>query len=1674
MAVAPKQNAVEILGKLVPLNTLGEAGLSELLDSAVFEKLKRGAVLFNEGDTESLNVYLLSGKVALLSGKQEMDTVDAKDDTARFPLAHQIPRKFTVVARSRVEVVRVDNRLLGQLIAQASSSPHEMAAVDDDAPDDWMSQLLQLPVFQQLPPANIQRVIMGMEEIALEQGDPVFDQGDEGDYFYLINKGQCSISRSAENGQEELARPGPGESFGEESLLSGRPRAGSATMRRDGTLVRLAKARFLEIVIEPLFQRVSYQHALGTIERGALWLDVRPSPVFEKAHLPASINLPMSSLRYQSSSLDPDRNYIVCCNDSGDQATAAYLLLEQGFKVTLLEGGMPEATADQEQQKPSAPGGDVVDLHPAKAATAKPGTTPAQGDEERLQQRLIKAELLARQQHGHLKKLKQELEEADTRLIRAEQQEAEFEDRSATFDEETARLKQALREKSDTLAGLVEQAGRIEALQAEKAAVAACMIDLEDTIASLQQTLEDERTKQGEVGNRIEALEQQRDQSAGERDAAREQVQALEQQLAGQEQVASRQQDEIEALQKALQETQQQHEAQAQSLDGIEQQRQEARQQLNDARGEAEALRSQLATVDQKLQTSERREEDGQKALDAARGEIAGIEARLAEQERESEARLEQSTEALQRLQQELDEERQRLTQVQEHKQATEAESQEVQVALGKAAERADELGRALQQSAAEQQVIENKYLEETESLHQTLKQQQAEIERYKDIEQQLAAAAGQAETLEQRLADAEHNEAEQQQLQQQVLEQAQSKQRQAESETAALQTQQTEREAELQAAREKLQQLEQALQTQGQSSQEALQDITGQLKQAHQEQAGQAQQLEQLLMEKEAADGQLVSVRQEITLLEARLSDEAGAGQAELDELHRQLESSQLALDEARVGQSEMERQREAWQAEKTSAEQRLGEAKQKLDELETRLAENGAASEQHYAAQQQLIEQLQQDLANEKERFGETGHALVQLELEKSKAADEVQTLKEVLQQRDLELGRQMQALALAEKALEQQDAAPGQDLEQLRNELKEACEARDVSEDRLQQLQSRVVIGDDSDTGEQKALHAEIKTLTDALEESEKSYDEMAARVVQLQSAVPAAGVAGDDAEAEQLLHDKQAAEQEVERLGAEVEDLRSVMAQYVRQIQAAQEGGESESADALRTELELVREQAETDLAGMGEELEALQSELQERQLNGSADVAENEALKQELEAVSRRLEQQQEEVRQAEGGQNNLLEDVELNKSEIARLKEALEIATVEVEEAEFKRQEEIDMRKQLEESLYQLQQEMGESRARELLSGDPASGMPASIGQEARRPARGRAVLSALAGALIAFAVADGLSIVSGGGELIGSLLQGRAPERVVLERTPGPVSPTSDKPRLQAAGQADSPAVAAEPAGRQAVTAEALANKQAVEQAPVLESIAAESDGLIRDRLRNGARGPAMQTIHGGKLVMGSERDPLAIEERPVHEVSIADFAIGRNEVTFDEYDAFARDTGRKLPDDQGWGRGQRPVINVTWEDARDYARWLSGKTGQRYRLPTEAEWEYAATGGSDSYYWWGYEVGNGLANCFNCGSRWDGWQTAPIGSFGENPYGLQNTAGNVMEWVEDCYHPNYEGAPDDGSAWSEADCGQQVVRGGAFNRPVDALRATYRSHFDQTARLPMVGFRLARDLRR
>jgi formylglycine-generating enzyme required for sulfatase activity/class 3 adenylate cyclase len=222
----------------------------------------------------------------------------------------------------------------------------------------------------------------------------------------------------------------------------------------------------------------------------------------------------------------------------------------------------------------------------------------------------------------------------------------------------------------------------------------------------------------------------------------------------------------------------------------------------------------------------------------------------------------------------------------------------------------------------------------------------------------------------------------------------------------------------------------------------------------------------------------------------------------------------------------------------------------------------------------------------------------------------------------------------------------------------------------------------------------------------------------------------------------------------------------------------------------------------------------------------------------------------------------------------------------------------------------------------------------------------------------------------------------------------------------------------------------------------------------------------PEMTPMRGGTFAMGSNEE---ISERPVHQVTIKPFAISKYPITVREWNECA---AAKACAFTVTGKDDAPVTNVSWSDSKQFVAWLADATQKPYRLPSEAEWEYAARGGTQTKYWWGDQLQPGMANCKNCTDTAGAEQPAKVGSFKPNPFGLYDMGGGVDQWVEDCWHKTYQGAPSDGSPWIGGDCSSHVIRSGSWKNDARYVRAANRDSYDTNVRYPTHGFRVALSL--
>jgi len=334
---------------------------------------------------------------------------------------------------------------------------------------------------------------------------------------------------------------------------------------------------------------------------------------------------------------------------------------------------------------------------------------------------------------------------------------------------------------------------------------------------------------------------------------------------------------------------------------------------------------------------------------------------------------------------------------------------------------------------------------------------------------------------------------------------------------------------------------------------------------------------------------------------------------------------------------------------------------------------------------------------------------------------------------------------------------------------------------------------------------------------------------------------------------------------------------------------------------------------------------------------------------------------------------------------------------------------------------------------------------------------------------ILAFLLILALLIIAGG-----TLWYTFAPPGKLPSLVSAPVSPPAE---VQKAPAAKRPASPAQPAPTAAPTQQQAAPQPAPspvpqpipspasKQAAPLPPPASPATPAVQPTTPAAAsiREPEMISLRGGSFAMGSNED---VSEKPVRQVTVKPFAMGKFPVSVQEWNACA---AAKACGFTATGKDDAPVANVSWSDAKQYAAWLAETTRKPYRLPSEAEWEYAARGGTQTRYWWGDQFQPGMVNCKNCSDIPANDQPVKVGSLKPNPFGLFDMGGSVDQWVEDCWHKNYQGAPTDGSAWIENECSSHVIRSGSWRKDQNYARTSNRGSYDTNVRYPTHGFRVA-----
>ncbi len=334
--------------RLIPLHLLPQASCQRLCEELAIQEAAAGSILFRRGDEDLDWIYLLKGEISLEADGIVMERISGSSDAARFPLAHQVPRKVSARALTELQYVRIDQRRLKLMEHYQDealrSGPEELK----ENPGDWMTRLFRSPVFQRLPASNLHKIVQRLKVIEVSCGDRLITQSEVGDCLYILRTGRAQVTRRPRPNAREikLGELKPGDLFGEDALLSGQPRAVDVTMLTDGVVLRLDKEDFLSLVVEPVLQKLSFEAAWQEVEQGAVWLDVREPDSFHHRCLEGSLNIPFFSLRMQLGSLQRQRRYILVCEQGGQSQAAAFLLFRFGFEAAVLAGGLANVPAE--------------------------------------------------------------------------------------------------------------------------------------------------------------------------------------------------------------------------------------------------------------------------------------------------------------------------------------------------------------------------------------------------------------------------------------------------------------------------------------------------------------------------------------------------------------------------------------------------------------------------------------------------------------------------------------------------------------------------------------------------------------------------------------------------------------------------------------------------------------------------------------------------------------------------------------------------------------------------------------------------------------------------------------------------------------------------------------------------------------------------------------------------------------------------------------------------------------------------------------------------------------------------------------------------------------------------------------------------------------------------------
>ena len=447
----------KLLKALEPISELSYDKLDELVNKSSIEDMPAGRMLFKQGERDKRTRFLLAGQVELSSINDPRGSViRAKSREAMQPLANEIPRSHSCRTKTEATILTIDSDLLEILLDDNPSGTYEVNELSDNDSSYWMMRFLQSRAFLNLPTENIQALLMALEEMPTEKGQIIIRQGETDNYYYIVQKGKCSVSRrpAPKADEMQLAILSEGDGFGEESLITNGTRNASVSMLEDGMLMRLKKQDFLQYLAKPLIEYTDEKDVLDEISRGSLLIDVRSNEEYQATRVEGSVNIPLSMLRLKLEGMNNTRNYILCCSDGTRSAAAAFLLIQHGLTCHVLRGGLDSANIKLPEANLSVSVAPKIETHKTqvadrnvKAAEEKAEKLKQQAEKARdearaIAQRVEKAEATRRKAAAEAERQqKEELSQRDAAIRSAKMRVETEAKRARQAEEKAAKLK---------------------------------------------------------------------------------------------------------------------------------------------------------------------------------------------------------------------------------------------------------------------------------------------------------------------------------------------------------------------------------------------------------------------------------------------------------------------------------------------------------------------------------------------------------------------------------------------------------------------------------------------------------------------------------------------------------------------------------------------------------------------------------------------------------------------------------------------------------------------------------------------------------------------------------------------------------------------------------------------------------------------------------------------------------------------------------------------------------------------------------------------------------------------------------------------------------------------------------------------------------------------------------